>query len=244
METKKYWCDPDGGLTSRLIESMGDANEELVTVKFKDGSESEVHPDEVIDVLFNQEGLELKDIIGTPYDWDIYLYHANIGYFQYRGFNLTVNGEQSTFFGEDRIFKHPELILEHKENLVFGDNCWIEIIEDADSNVEYDVFGSFGEAVEFIDELLKEVTTSSQERVPMVMTKEEMIGQLREIANSLEESDKDLLGFLVWDGNDNWGARSLALNECDSGFDLEISLAKGYEVRPIEVGPDEVRYDA
>ncbi len=90
---------------------------------------------------------------------------------------------------------------------------------------------------------------------PEVKTfKKNLIKEFRALKNQKQKNltpiehmaiaNKMLLDFLVWDGNDNWGARSLSLNECDSGFDLEISLANGYEVRPVEVGPDEVRYDA
>ena len=155
MKIKKYWCDPDEGLTSKFIKSIDMEFDDHILVTFEDGSDGEVYPSEIIDVLFNQN-IELKDIIDTQYDWDVYLHHAGIVEFPYKGFHLCVMGEQSTFLNEERIFKHPELILEHKDKLTFGDSCWIEIIEDTNHNKEYDVFSSFKEAVEFIDTLEKD----------------------------------------------------------------------------------------
>ena len=156
MKIKKYWSDPDAGLTSKFIKSVDRTFDDYVSVTFEDGSDGEVYPSEIIDVIFNQENLKLTDIIGTVYDWDVYLHHAGILGFSYKDFQLCVMGEQSTFLNDDRIFKHPELILEHKGKLEFGDSCWIEVINTNDFDKEYDVYGSFKEAVEFIDTLEKD----------------------------------------------------------------------------------------
>ena len=72
------------------------------------------------------------------------------------------------------------------------------------------------------------------------MNKQTLIKTLKEITKTLEASDKELYGYIVWDGNDNWEATGITLNEYDGGFDLEVSLAGKYEVSLTKVEPDEV----
>ena len=157
---KKYWCDPDEGKCSAYIEESKpvEGSEDLLSVKLE-GKEDfiEVKTEEIIDVLVSLHEVGLEELINQPqYDIDYYLHHLGGVEYKYKGYILAVFGEHSTFLKGERIYGHPELLLEFKDDLEFGDNCWIEIVEEEDFDSEYAVCDSMREAKESVDKYLSE----------------------------------------------------------------------------------------
>lgn len=155
-KVRRYWADPNNGETSKYIVEEK-VLEDWVDVKLE-GSENfiNVYESEIIDVLVSPKHVTLDWLINHPeFDKDYYLHNIGGLELQYREFMICVMGDLSVFVDSDEIGRRePHKLLEFKDKLNFGDNCWIEIVNDEDFDMEYEVCSSFKEAKEAIDKLL------------------------------------------------------------------------------------------
>lgn len=157
LDIKRYYICSNGCSAYIVKEMESKCSDEHIDIKTTaDGEYFSVNKSDVVDVLVSTKGLTLEELIKRPeFDKGYYLHHLGGASFNYKGFTLEVFGEQSTFYRGKQIFKHPELLIELSKELYFGDSSWIEIVDNSNLDKEYEPCGSFKEAKEAVDNIVK-----------------------------------------------------------------------------------------